>query len=106
MIKKLICWFRGHVPFDRHTEYQTYYIHIPAGRGAFCRDPERYEYAGRLYKCRRCGELVWQYGIALWEVEDLILTILENLPNMGFENAFSAQNYDFTALLFKNETPN
>lgn len=98
MINKIICWFKGHTNFNRDTKYVHHYIRIPAGRGAFCRDPEHYEYGGRLYRCARCGALLLQRGILSWELEDLLETTLKDLPDGCFEFAFTQQDYDWCRL--------
>ncbi len=97
MINKIICWFKGHVGLTRDTEYVRHYIEIPAGRGAFCRDPKRYESNGRLYKCSRCGELFLHRGICSWEIEDLITVTLQDLPVGLLLTAFDS-SYEFTRL--------
>ena len=76
----ILCWLKGHTKCTRDTVTTGHYICIPAGRGAFCRDPERYEYNGRLYRCARCGELLLIHGILAWELEDLITATLQDIP--------------------------
>lgn len=95
MIKKLICLFKGHTSLNRDTETTSHYIRISAGRGAFCRDSERYEYDGRLYRCARCGALILHHGICSWELADLIDITLQDLPEAFFD--FST-DYEFTRI--------
>jgi hypothetical protein len=85
MLQKIICWFKGHTKLEHDTEHTSHYIRIPAGREAFCRDPERYEYAGRLYRCARCGELLLVRGILEWELVDLLEATLQNFPGNVFK---------------------
>ena len=96
--KKTICLLKGYTKCNRNTEAVGHYIKISAGRGAFCRDPERYEYDGRLYRCARCNELFLIHSILQWELIDLVKTTLQNIPQGIFENAFACENYDFARL--------
>jgi len=98
MLQKIICLIKGHKRCSRDVPVTNHYIRIPAGRGAFCRDPERYEYDGRLYRCVRCGELLLIHGILSWELEDLITTTLKDYPIGNWEKIFQYKNYDFVRL--------
>jgi len=89
VFQKIICLLRGHKSCGRDTKYTRHYIRIPAGRGAFCQDPERYRYAGRLYRCARCGELLLTHGVLSWELADLIKATLKDLPELFFEDIFN-----------------
>jgi len=97
-LKKIICLLKGHASLTRDTKTVSHYIKISAGRGAFCQDPERYEYDGWLYRCARCDELLLFQGIASWELEDLMKVTLQNLPQGTLELAFSEPHYDFARL--------
>lgn len=99
LIKKIICLFKGHTSLTRDTETISHYIRIPAGRGAFCRDPERYEYDGRLYRCACCGTLILHYGICSWELEDLLTATLQDYIPIAW-NYYSQQNYEFVNHLY------
>jgi hypothetical protein len=98
MIKKIICLFKGHTGLIRGTETTGHYVRIPAGRGAFCRDPERYEHDGRLYRCARCGALILHHGICSWELEDLMNETLRNIPVSCWDVGFNNQDYEFIRL--------
>ena len=98
MFQKIICLFWGHTKCTRDTKTIDHYIHIPAGRGAFCRDPERYEYNGRLYHCARCGELLLIHGILSWEIEDLIKATLQDYPVGNWLRIFEHQDYNILRL--------
>ena len=98
MFQKIICWLRDHKKCSRGTPATSHYIKIPAGRGAFCRDPEQYRYAGRLYRCARCGELLLIHGVLSWELGDLITTTLADRPEVLFDNAFFDSGYDFARI--------
>ncbi len=98
MLQKIICLFKGHTGLTRDTETIDHYVRIPAGRGAFCRDPERYEYNGRLYRCARCGALILHHGVCSWEMKDLITATLQEYPVGAWLRIFEAQDYSILRL--------
>jgi hypothetical protein len=98
LFQRLVCLWKGCVGLKRNTKYIRHYIEIPAGRGAFCRDPKRYEYAGRLYRCARCGALHLFRGVCSWELTDLIIATLQDVPTLNWDVALSNQNYKFIRL--------
>lgn len=101
MLQKIICWFKGHTKLDRNTETTSHYIKIPAGRGAFCRDPERYEYDGQLYRCARCGALILHHGICSWELEDLISATLQDISEGYWDCSWSNPGYELFNRVYK-----
>lgn len=78
MLNKIKCLLFGHVKANRDTTFTDIYIARPGG--AFCRSLI-YESNGRLYNCTRCGALQHKYGPFNWEIVDLIVTTLADLPN-------------------------
>jgi len=100
MFQKIICLFKGHVNAGCDTAFTRHYVRVPAGRGPFCRDPERYEYVGRLYRCSRCSELLLKRGAWMWEIIDLIETTLKDLPTGMLSDAFDHQNYEWVNRLY------
>ena len=92
MLQKIICVIRGHKSLKQDTQYTRHYVEIPAGRGAFCRDPIRYLSSGRLFKCSRCGQLQLVTGVLSWELMELIQVTLEDLPDSVFNFPY---DYEF-----------
>lgn len=92
LIHKLICHFKGHVSLQRGQDYDSIY-YLLENSGAFCRGITSI-YGGRLYHCSRCGELHIVYGVLSWELQDLIVATLLDIPKGYFENTWSSWNYD------------
>ena len=93
LIHKLICHSKGHVSLQRSQDYDHIY-YLLENSGAYCQGITQI-YGGRLYQCSRCDEFQIVRGVLSWELTDLIVATLIDLPRGLFENAFSNQNYDF-----------
>jgi len=93
IINKLICYFKGHVSLQRGQDCDSIY-YLLENSGAFCQGVTSI-YGGILYHCSRCGELHIIRGVLSWELEDLILDTLKDLPANYFNDIWYSWNYDF-----------
>ena len=99
MLNKIKCLLWGHIKSDKDTIFTSVYIKEPYG--AFYKG-QRFVYDGRLYRCKRCGALIHVHGVLSWELEDLIVTTLADLPKNFLDTFDYPNSYDFCRLYRKN----
>ena len=97
LFSRLLCYLKGHIGLQRGQEYTSVYKEIK-GYGAFGYGVY-YGYAGRLYRCSRCGELCICNGVTSWELQDLVSDTLKNLPKINWDGLY--HDYDICRLYKK-----